>query len=118
MPQSRLGLRLREVREMKKLSLKAVAEPAGISATYLQKLERDEVKAPSPHILFALSEVLKIPYSNLMELAGYVIPASGERTEGSLLAYALSSEELTDDEAEALARYLSWYRHEKGLQPH
>lgn len=118
MPQSGLGLRLREVREMKQMSLKAVAEPAGISATYLQKLERDEVKTPSPHVLHALAGVLNVPYSNLMELAGYVVPSSEEQVGGSLLAYALSSEELTDDEAEALARYLSWYRHEKGIQTH
>jgi HTH-type transcriptional regulator, competence development regulator len=110
-----LGTQLHEVRKMRNWSLKAVAEPAGISAAYLQKLERDEVKQPSPHVLHALAGVLKLPYENLMELAGYVVPAGDKRKvkPGSVLAYALSSEDITEDEAEALARYLRWFREDR-----
>ncbi len=110
-----LGAQLHEVRRLKGLSLKAAAEPAGISAAYLQKLERDEVKRPSPHVLYALSEVLNVPYETLMELAGYVVPAAGknEVIATSALSHALSSEDLSEDEAEVLARYLRWYRDEK-----
>jgi transcriptional regulator with XRE-family HTH domain len=110
-----LGAQLHEVRRLKKKSLKAVAEPAGISAAYLQKLERDEVKRPSPHVLHALSEVLEVPYMALMEAAGYVVPSADQKKvkPGSVLAHALSSENVTDDEAEALARYLRWYRNEQ-----
>jgi transcriptional regulator with XRE-family HTH domain len=110
-----LGTQLHEVRRLKNLSLKATADPAGISATYLQKLERDEVKQPSPHVLYALAEVLSVPYERLMELAGYVVPAADKKKvkPGSVLAYALSSEDLSEDEAEELARYLRWYRNEQ-----
>lgn len=110
-----LGAQLHEVRRFKSLSLKAVAEPASISAAYLQKLERDEVKRPSPHVLHALADVLEVPYVTLMELAGYVVPAADEKKvkPGSVLAHALSSEDISDDEAEALARYLRWYRNEQ-----
>lgn len=114
---SDLGVRLREVREMRRMSLKSAAEPAGISPAYLQKLERGDVKAPSPHVLHRLSGALEIPYATLMELAGYIVP-TGDQPQGSLLAYALSSEELTEDEAESLARYLAWYRHDKGSRSH
>ncbi|MDQ2983076.1 MAG: helix-turn-helix domain-containing protein [Actinomycetota bacterium] len=110
-----LGTQLHEVRKMRNWSLKTVAEPAGISAAYLQKLERDDVKQPSPHVLHALAEVLSVPYEKLMELAGYVVPA-GDKSKvkpGSVLAYALSSEKISEDEAEALARYLRWYREDQ-----
>jgi transcriptional regulator with XRE-family HTH domain len=107
-----LGTRLRRVREMRDMSMRKVAEDAGISTAYLQKLERGEVNAPSPHILHALSETLNIPYSQLMQLAGYVVP-SGSDARANVLAHALSSEDLTEEEAAALASYLAWYRHDK-----
>jgi transcriptional regulator with XRE-family HTH domain len=113
MEPSELGARVKEVREMRNLSLRQAADAAGISSAYLHKIERGEVKAPSPHMLHALSEALNVPYSTLMQLAGYIVPAgSGDEDRPNLLAHALSSEELTDDEASALANYLSWYRHE------
>ena len=110
-----LGAQLHEVRRLKELSLKAVSEPAGISAAYLQKLERNEVKRPSPHVLHALAEVLEVPYVALMEAAGYVVPVADEKKvkPGSVLAHALSSEDVTEEEAEVLARYLRWYRNEQ-----
>lgn len=108
-----LGQRLRRARRER--SLKSVTERADITPTYLQKLERDEVKKPSPNILHALADALDVPYSELMTLAGYVVPnADAERVrDGAVLEYALSSERLSDDEAGALLEYLDWYRHRK-----
>jgi HTH-type transcriptional regulator, competence development regulator len=114
MASEELGGRLRQVRKMREWSLRDLAEKADISPAYLQKLERGQVQKPSPHVLHSLAEQLRVPYSNLMQLAGYVVPNdSADRAalpNINTLAYALSSEDLTDDEAEALARYLSWYR--------
>ena len=46
-----------------------------------------------------------------MRLAGYVAPASATaQKRRNELTYALSSEPLTDEEAQELARYLDWYR--------
>ena len=110
-----LGRKLKAVRSIRQKSLKTVAGDADMSAAYLQKLERGEVKSPSPHKLQKLAKALDVPYLELMKLAGYVVP----RTKGSpdagvsLLATALNSEELTEDELDALARYLNWYRHER-----
>ncbi len=109
-----LGARLREVRELRGVSLRKAAAESGISAAYLQKLERGDVKSPSPNVLFAVAEYLNVPYSDLMRLAGYVVPKNSaeERTapESNVLAHALSSEELTEDESRELAKYLTWYR--------
>lgn len=114
MTASELGAALAEVRGIRKLSLRHVADKAGISTAYLHKLEQGQVATPSPHVLYALAEALGTPYSKLMQLAGYVVPNdSGTDAKVSLLAHALSSEELDEDEAAALASYLAWYRHDK-----
>jgi transcriptional regulator with XRE-family HTH domain len=105
---------LRTARAMKGLSLKAVAEPAEISGTYLQKLERAEVQDPSPHVLHRLSEQLGLDYGELMRLAGYVVPSARRRTTARAasgpISHALSSEPLSEAEASALAEYLAFIR--------
>ncbi len=108
-----LGQRLRQVRELRGWSLREASERAGISPAYLQKLEHGQVKGPSPNVLYALAEQLKVPYSELMKDAGYVVPrGSGGRQSvaPNMLAHALSSEELTGEEAQELAKYLAWFR--------
>lgn len=119
MSPGQLGEQLQVVRKMRSLSLAAAAKPAGISATYLQKLERGEVKEPSPRVLHGLSQALEVPYERLMELAGYVVPgADAERTaDTNVLGFALSSERLSEDESRALAEYLAWYRYDRDKGP-
>lgn len=106
---SRLGPVLRSAREMSGRSLKAVAGPAGISAAYLMKLERGEVTSPSPHVLHRLARELGVSYTDLMRLAGYIVPEAESRRDG-VLAQALSSQDLTADEAHAVAAFLKAYR--------
>jgi HTH-type transcriptional regulator, competence development regulator len=122
-----LGDELHKVRQLKGLSLRAVAEPAGVSPTYLHKLERGEVKAPSPHRLQRLAHALGLDYADLFFLAGYDRPeknpsARGRQStapvplsaKGSLLRQAFQSEEqVSDDELEQLARYLQFLRQQK-----
>jgi transcriptional regulator with XRE-family HTH domain len=114
-----LGKALMHARTIKGRSLRAVAEPAGISPTYLQKLERGDVGDPSPNVLHRLSEQLDLDYSDLMRRAGYVMPTSARKktaagSRGGALSHALSSEPLTDDEEAALTTYLRILRSQKG----
>jgi transcriptional regulator with XRE-family HTH domain len=110
-----LGQALRAARKVRGLSLARVAGPAKITAAYVDKLEQDRVQEPSPHILYKLAVELRVRYEDLMRLAGYVVPASKQADPGrSVLATALDSEELTDDELTELAKYLSWYRSQRG----
>jgi transcriptional regulator with XRE-family HTH domain len=103
-----LGQTLKSVRDLQEKSLKAVADGAQISPAYLQKLERGEVAAPSPHVLHRLAEELGVDYLELMRLVGYVVPeATGS---SGALAQALSAQDLTEDEARALAAFLKMYR--------
>jgi transcriptional regulator with XRE-family HTH domain len=110
-----LGEKLRQVRDAKNLSLAAVAGPSGISPTYLQKLERGEVEAPSPHRLYSLAATLDISYTDLMELAGYLMPSPGAadpaRERANVLLQALSSDGgLTEEEITDVAAYLAFKR--------
>ncbi len=104
-----LGRTLRSARELSGKSLKAIAEPAGISPAYLMKLERGEVNSPSPHILHRLARELGVAYIDLMRLAGYIVPEPDNRQSG-VLAQALNSQDLTEDEARAVAAFLKAYR--------
>jgi transcriptional regulator with XRE-family HTH domain len=128
-----LGTEIQKVRKLRGLSLNAVAKPAGLSATYLQKLERDQVESPSPHRLHALATVLGLDYVDLLRLAGYPVPTSdgtaesgaaerGTIVEGVDLATAnasllrkvfQSAEHVSDEELEQLARYLAFLRQER-----
>jgi HTH-type transcriptional regulator, competence development regulator len=112
-PRAELGRTLRSVRELADKSLKAVAEPAGISPAYLMKLERGEVTSPSPHILHRLARELGVEYLELMRLAGYVVPEPGGHRSG-VLTQALSSQDLTEEEARAVAAFLKVFRDTKG----
>ena len=110
-----LGDQLRSVRQIRGLSLKAVSEPADISTAYLQKLEGGEVRQPSPHVLHRLSEVLEIPYTMLMELAGYVMPGKEEGVlAGNTFDHALSTADLTNDERKAVAAFIAYLREQRG----
>lgn len=110
---SPFGDQLREARTIRGLSLKAVAEPAGISVAYLQKLEGGEVRRPSPNILHSLSGVLDVPYSALMELVGYVMPQGDGVLKANTFDHALSSSDLTDDERRAVAAYIALLRQQR-----
>jgi HTH-type transcriptional regulator, competence development regulator len=110
-----LGEKIKEVRGLKGLSLAAVAGPAEMSPTYLQKLERGEVESPSPHRLYRLADVLDVSYTDLMQLAGYIVPSGTDsdaaRERGNVLLQALSSDGgLTEDELADVAEFLAFRR--------
>ena len=106
-----LGDELRSVRQVRGLSLRAVAEPAKISTAYLQKLEGGEVTTPSPHILHRLAKALDIPYATLMEQVGYVVPE--KKGAGNVFDHALSSSDLTSDKRKAVAAFIAHLREQR-----
>ncbi|BBX28500.1 helix-turn-helix domain-containing protein [Mycolicibacterium alvei] len=108
-----LGDQLREVRRIRGLSLKAIAEPAKISVAYLQKLEGGEVQQPNPNVLHRLAAVLEMPYSALMELAGYVVPEAGGLLAATTFDHALSSSDLSEAERKAVAAFIAHLRDQR-----
>lgn len=106
-----LGAQLRTVRQVKARSLKAVAEEADISVAYLQKLEDGQVRQPSPNVLLRLGRALDVPYSTLMELAGYVVPEpQGALASAASFDRALNSIDLSEDERKAVAAFIAHLR--------
>jgi HTH-type transcriptional regulator, competence development regulator len=96
---------------MRGQTLRTVAEAAGISGAYLLKLERDDVQSPSPHVLRRLARYLGVSYLGLMRLAGYeVTDVDRPAPAVSVLAEALATEPLTDEEQHAVAAFLTALR--------
>ena len=103
------GVVLRQAREVRALSAVDAARAAGISPAYLNRLENDAVKRPSPHVLHQLSEALAVPYAELMRLSGYRVPGATDGDAGATVGAALFAD-LSDDERDELLEYLAWYR--------
>jgi HTH-type transcriptional regulator, competence development regulator len=103
------GALLRQAREVRGLSAGDAARAAGISPAYLNRLENDAVKKPSPHVLHRLSEVLTVPYKELLRVSGYPLPDGPDGPPASTITGALFAD-LTDDERDELLEYLAWYR--------
>lgn len=108
-----LGQELKNARETRKMSLREVQDITGISNAYLSQLEHDKVKKPSANILYKLSQVYKMDFDLLMAVAGIIESTDQKEGPKSLSGFALSSDELTQDEQEALAEYLKFLRFQK-----
>ena len=108
-----LGQYLRIARVAQGLSLREVEEATGkeVSNAYLSQLETGKVRKPSPHVLYALSHVLAIPYERLMERTGYIVSQSqrgGAAKHGKTATFSI--EDLTSEEEEALREHLAYLR--------
>jgi transcriptional regulator with XRE-family HTH domain len=99
-----LALELSSARHAAGRSLRDVASEAGISAAYLQKLERAQVAEPSPKILRRLAAALSIEYRRLMELAGYEVPRA--RKTVTPLETRFADAALTETEERAVAAFI------------
>jgi transcriptional regulator with XRE-family HTH domain len=119
---------LRMIRLLRRYSLKDVADRSGLSAGYIQKLERGEIREPSPTRLRSLARALDYPYARLLALAGYLDESDGveacliDRSPEpdpqlasldkrlAVLAEAIGGAALDDAEANFLAASLAQYR--------
>jgi len=112
-----LGRYLKSVRLGKKLTLRDVEEATSkeVSNGYLSQLESGKITKPSPHVLYALSTSLGVPYETLMERAGYIVPSGGQ-AEGAKhgKAATYSVDNLSPDEEAALLDYLNFIRSKRG----
>jgi transcriptional regulator with XRE-family HTH domain len=105
-----IGSVLRQARQVRRLSAGDAARAAGISPAYLNRLENDAVKKPSPHVLHQLSEALTVPYNDLLRLSGYPLPDEAEDAAPARTVTEALFADLTDDERDELLEYLAWYR--------
>lgn len=79
---SSLGQCLKDLRESKMLTLREVEKKTGVSNPYLSQLESGKIRKPSPLILDKMARFYDVPYSLLMEKAGYPAPRTEESQPG------------------------------------
>ncbi len=110
---SLLGQELRRLRMLKGTSLREVEKATGVSNAYLSQLENGKTDNPSPRVLHKLASHYGVPYTRLMEVAGYLQPSiSGKTRGGSVdnLQAALMSANLTEEEEQTVAHFIQFLR--------
>src|SRR3954462_12905826 len=94
-----LGDYLREQREGAQLSLRQLAEQAGVSNPYLSQIER-ALRRPSAQVLQQLAKALRISAEQLYVRAGIVSPEEG--VGGSVELAILGDSALTERQKQSL----------------
>ena len=75
-----LGEFIRRQREMHELSMRQVADMAGISNPYLSQIERG-LREPSERVMDAIARTLELSAEQLYQQAGRAAPGDEEATE-------------------------------------
>ena len=108
-----LGVELRRLRQLHAFTLKDVERATGISNAYLSQVETGRIEKPSPDKLYKLAELYQVNYDHLMQTAGYLVKKRADQHR-SLAGAAMSTlQNLTSEEEEALAEYLTFLRARK-----
>ena len=94
-----LGEYLRDQRETSRLSLRQLAEQAGVSNPYLSQIERG-LRRPSAEVLQQLAKALRISAEQLYLRAGIVSPHEG--VGGSVELAVLGDTQLTERQKQTL----------------
>lgn len=101
-PQSVLGALIRKQRELADLSMRQLANTAGISNPYLSQIERG-LRAPSDAVLEAIAQTLDTSIDRLYSDAGFVDAPSDTASDESGLSDAINAaSELTNAQRKAL----------------
>ena len=115
-----LGRYLATIRLDRKLTLREVEERSerAVSNAYLSQIENEQIKKPSPNILYVLSDIYSINYERLMELAGYVsVSTPKPRKKQKHLGASLEEFNISTTERDMLVEYLMFLRSRKSLKP-
>lgn len=110
-----LGGELTKLRKLKGWSLRDVEEKTKrrVSNSYLFQIESDNVKEPSPNVLYELSVVYDASYPELMKLAGFVVPKSSPKASASSASVAFDALNLTDEERNEVMDFIEFRRRKK-----
>lgn len=94
--QSDMGKQLEQTRISRGWSLRQAEKESGVSNGYISQIERGEVE-PSPDVLRRLGQAYGIPFSVLMEAAGYATRRTEPKDTGSVPAFVFSAAEKMDE---------------------
>ncbi len=96
-----LGEYIRRQREMHELSLRQMAEMAGISNPYLSQIEHG-LREPSEKVLDAIARSLQLPAESLYAQSGHSRPAADDEDEPAVVAAIQSDPRLTARQRQAM----------------
>ena len=106
-PREALGAYIREQRRQAELSMRKLADLAGVSNPYPSQIERG-LKRPSAEILQQLARALEVSSEQLYVRAGIL----DEAPESDLTAAIRAQEDLTADQKQVLIRVYESFRAE------
>src|SRR5919206_1512431 len=108
-----IGEYIREQREQAKISMRQLAQAAGVSNPYLSQIERG-LRKPSADILQQIAKALRISAETLYVRAGILEEREGEE---DVTMAVLRDAQLTEEQKQTLIQVYLSFRHEnEGLQ--
>ncbi len=108
-----LGEYLRDQRRNAQLSLRQLAEAAGVSNPYLSQIERG-LRKPSAEVLQQVAKALRISAETLYVRAG-ILDAERDRDEVETRAVILADPTLTERQKQVLLQIYESFRKENGF---
>ncbi|MDF3300353.1 helix-turn-helix domain-containing protein [Streptomyces tropicalis] len=108
-----LGEYLREQRRNAQLSLRQLADAAGVSNPYLSQIERG-LRKPSAEVLQQVAKALRISAETLYVRAG-ILDAERERDEVETRAVILADPSLSERQKQVLLQIYESFRKENGF---
>ena len=108
-----LGEYLREQRRTAQLSLRQLADAAGVSNPYLSQIERG-LRKPSAEVLQQVAKALRISAETLYVRAG-ILDAERDRDEVETRAVLLADPTLTERQKQVLLQIYESFRKENGF---
>jgi transcriptional regulator with XRE-family HTH domain len=108
-----LGEYLREQRRTAQLSLRQLADAAGVSNPYLSQIERG-LRKPSAEVLQQVAKALRISAETLYVRAG-ILDAERDRDEVETRAALLADPTLTERQKQVLLQIYESFRKENGF---
>ncbi|MCX5603521.1 helix-turn-helix transcriptional regulator [Streptomyces phaeochromogenes] len=109
-----LGEYLREQRRNAQLSLRQLAEAAGVSNPYLSQIERG-LRKPSAEVLQQVAKALRISAETLYVRAG-ILDAERDRDEVETRAVILADPTLNERQKQVLLQIYESFRKENGFE--
>ncbi|GGW55793.1 MULTISPECIES: helix-turn-helix domain-containing protein [Streptomyces] len=108
-----LGEYLREQRRNAQLSLRQLADAAGVSNPYLSQIERG-LRKPSAEVLQQVAKALRISAETLYVRAG-ILDAERDRDDVETRAVVLADPTLTEQQKQVLLQIYESFRKENGF---
>ena len=103
--ESELGRTIRDAREAKGLSLRALEQTTRIPNAHLSQLETGKIEQPSMAILYELSKALELDFNTLLLQAGHLENKSDADRGVPGVAFR-GSDDLTPEEADEVLRFI------------